>query len=180
MKLSYRHTFIMKAKQNISNQTNDTENLPPVLEKLRQESSGFKVPDGYFETLSPRIVDEINKRKNNSILTSILLLFRKPLVWSPVAAIAVVAVMLIFMIPAKKEPAVLVVDEWTELNMAFDASYAEEVMLAESIIVDSELEKTDLTYLETASFSTLDEPTDEEITKFLEEQETDTDILNEN
>ena len=170
----------MKLKQNISNQANHTEDLPPVLERLRQESSGFKVPDGYFETLSPRIVDEINKRENRSLLTSILLLFRKPMVWSPVAAIAIVAVMLIFVIPTTKEPAILVVDEWTELNMAFDASYAEEVMLAESIAVDNELLKTDLTYIETESFSTLNEPTDEEITKFLEEQETDTDILNEN
>jgi hypothetical protein len=170
----------MKKKQNIPCQENHAEKMSPFFEKMKQEGTGFKVPDGYFDTLSPRIVDSLQKQENRSLANFVLFSIRKPLVWAPITATALVAAILIFVVPAKNTPTIEVADEWTELNMAYDASYAEEVMLAESIIVDSELEQTDLNYIETASFSTLTEPTDEEIAKFLDEQEIDTDILIEN
>jgi len=179
LKLNHCHIFIMKLKQNNSKQKSDTESLPPVLEKLRQEGSGFKVPDGYFDSLSPRIVDNINHQGKSSIFKTFSLSFRKPLIWASVTATILVAVILIIVIPMKKEPAVLVVDEWTELNMAYDASYAEEVFLAESNTIDSELEKVDIKYIESGVLSTENEPSIEEITEYLNEQQIDTDSITE-
>ena len=168
----------MKMKRNISDQINETEQFSPVLEKMRHGTQGFKVPDGYFDSLSPRIVESIKKQENSSFLKALVPTFGKPVVWAPVMATVIVAVLLIFVVPGKKDSTIPVADEWTELNMAYDESYAEEVLLAESTAIDKELENTVLSDIETISLA-LNEPTIDEITQYLEEQETDTDILNE-
>jgi hypothetical protein len=72
-----------------------------------------------------------------------------------------------------------VVDEWTQINMAYDASYAEEAILAESNTIDKALENKDVSYIASASYNGENEPTIDEITEYLKEQEIDTDILNE-
>ena len=169
----------MKTKQNISNQTNNPEQLSPVLEQLRKEVSGFKVPDGYFDSLSPRIVDEIKRREHTSFINDLILSIRKPWVWAPSMAVVVVAVMLIFVVPAKKETVIPATDEWTEINMAYDASYAEEAILAESHSIDQELENKDINYSASASITGKNEPTKEEIAKYLKEHEYDADLLTE-
>jgi len=161
----------MKLKENISNQTNNPEQLPPVLKQLRKEASGFKVPDGYFYSLSPRIVDEIKIREHTSFIKGFVPALRKPWIWAPSMATVVVAVMLIFVVPAKKETVIPIADEWTEINMAYDASYAEEAILAESHSIDQELENKDINYSEPASLNGKNEPTKEEITKYLKEHE---------
>jgi hypothetical protein len=172
------HIHIMKRKQNILKQTEESERLSPILAKLRNETQGFNVPDGYFDSLSPRIVDEIKKRENRSIVKILFPWFRKPLVWVPTFATAIVAVLLIFVIPAKKTSTIPVTDEWTEINMAYDASYAEEALLAESYKYDKEIESSGIS--SNASVSLIpNEPTDDEITKYLKEHEIDTDIINE-
>jgi len=169
----------MKLKQYISNPPSDKEKLPSVLEELKKEVQGLKIPDGYFDSLSPRIVDRIKKQENRTFIKSIILAFRKPLVWAPVMATLVVAVLLIFMIPAKKASTIPVTDEWTELNMAYDASYAEEVFLAESHSIDKEIESKDINYSEPVSLTGQNGPTTEEIAKYLKEHEFDADLLNE-
>ncbi|MDO9257140.1 MAG: hypothetical protein Q7U54_16595 [Bacteroidales bacterium] len=168
----------MKRKQNIVKQTDESEQLSPVLTKLRNETQGFKVPDGYFDSLSPRIVDEIKKRENRLIVKILVPSFRKPLVWVPTLATAIVAILLIFVIPAKKISTIPVADEWTEINMAYDASYAEEALLAESYTYDKEIESSVITNNASASLIQ-NEPTDDEITKYLKDHEIDTDIINE-
>ncbi len=167
----------MKTKQNISDQPHSSEILPPTLEKLKQPDQGIKVPDGYFDSLSPRIVDEINKRKNRSFIVSVLPAFGKPFVWAPVIATVIVAILFIFIIPLKKESAVPVYDEWTEISMAYDESYAEEALFAESNKIDAELDKADINFIKTASFSAGAMPTDEEITEYLKDQDIDTELL---
>lgn len=168
----------MKRKQNISNQTNDTEHLSPILEKLRQDSNGLKVPDGYFDSLSPRIVDGIKKQENSSFLKKLIPSFQKPLVWAPSMATIIVAVLLIFVIPAKKAATVPVVDEWAEINMAYDASYAEEALLSESNIIDKELANSTIGNNESVSFAKK-EPIVDEIKAYLKDHDMETDILNE-
>lgn len=169
----------MKLKQNISDQTNDTELLSPFMERLRQDGNGFKVPDGYFDSLSPRIVDEIKKQENRSISRAIIPQYRKPLVWRSIMAVMVFAAMIISFILVKKDSTVLpATDEWTELNMAYDASYAEEALLAESNTIETELASSEINNKELISF-TQKEPTIDEITEYLKEHETNTDILNE-
>ena len=167
----------MKTKQNISCQTSDPEILPPSLENLRHEVHGFKVPDGYFDSLSPRIADALNKQEHRSFFQALVPSFRKPLVWAPVMATALVAVLLLFVIPATKQSAIQVVDEWTEVNMAYDASYAEEALFAESSLLETEIANTDISNIEFASNTTVNEPTDNEITEYLKNQEIESDLL---
>jgi hypothetical protein len=166
----------MKIQEKKTDQTINTEQLSPVLEKLKQDVQVLKVPDGYFDSLSPRIVDRIQKQENRSFSKRIVLSFRKPLIWAPAFATVVVTVLLIFVIPAKKVPTIQVVDEWTEINMAYDASYAEEAVFSESITIDKELANSVLPKNESLTFSHK-EPTTDEIKAYLKEHETETDIL---
>jgi hypothetical protein len=166
----------MKLKHNISN---DDEQLPKVLQELRKEAYGFRAPDGYFDSLSPRIVDRIKKQEHSSFSEVLVYSFRRPRVWAPVMATMLVALLLIFVVPAKKASTVPATDEWTELNMAYDASYAEEAILAESHTIDKELENKDINYSEPVSLNGKNGPTAEEIAKYLKEHEFDADLLNE-
>jgi hypothetical protein len=169
----------MKLKQNISKQTIESEQLSPVLEELRKEAPGFKVPDGYFDSLSPRIVDSIKKQESRSIFKTLVPSLRKPLVWAPAMASVVVVLLLVFAVPSKKTSTIPVIDEWTELNMAYDESYAAEVYLSESSIIDNELENKDVNYIAATTILAKSEPTLDEITEYLKDQDIDTDILNE-
>jgi hypothetical protein len=168
----------MTMKQIISDQTNKTEQLSPVLEKLRQADQGFKVPDGYFNSLSPRIVESIKKQENSSFLKIVVPSFSKPVVWAPVMATVIVAVLLIFVVPGKKDSTLPVADEWTQINMAYDASYAEEALLAESNFIENYIENKGIRYVASASLTTANEPTVDEITDYLKEHEIEMDILN--
>jgi len=169
----------MNLKQNISNQATNSEQLSPALEKLRHEVSAFKVPDGYFDSLNPRIIDGIIKQENKSLARAIIPQFRKLSVWRSALAVMIFAAMVVSYILVKKDSAVLpVTDEWTQINMAYDASYAEEALLAESSTIDKELETGNMNKISYASI-TQNEPTVDEITNYLKDQEIDTDILNE-
>lgn len=168
----------MKTKRNTLFHTNNDEKLPLLLEKLREERQGFKVPHGFFDSLSPRIMDEIKKQDDRTWFTVHFPVFRKPKIWAPVMASMIVVVLLIFVIPLKKEPVPQVASEWTQISSAYDASYAEEAILAESNIIDNQLENTDVGYIASASFSDRNEPTEDEITKYLIDQDVDTEILN--
>ena len=167
----------MKTKQNISNQVNDNEQFSTFLEKLKKEAKGFKAPDGYFDSLSSKIVDRIQKQENKSLLLIIFHSFRKPLIWVPSLASVAVVLLLIFVLPDKTsmvQPA----DEWAQINMAYDPSYAEEAILAESNTIDKELEGKEIKYYDPATLSAKNEPTDAEILDYLKDHTTDTDILN--
>jgi len=168
----------MKTKQRISNQTNSTDNLTPVLENLRHEVSGFKAPNGYFDSLSSRIVDRIQKQENKSFPEILLHSFRKPVIWAPSLATLVVVLLLIFVIPANKTSIDQPADEWTQINMAYDPSYAEEVVLAESNTIDKELEGKEIKYYDPASLQAKNEPTDTEINEYLKDHALETDVLN--
>lgn len=164
-------------KRNISNQPPAAEPRPSLPDTFRNGAQGFKVPEGYFDSLSPRIADRITKNANRSFLSASLPVIRKPIIWAPALATAVVAVLLLFVIPDKKPMPVPIFDEWTELNMAYDASYAEEVLLAESHSIDNALDNTDVGYVATASTTEDTEPTDEEISEYLKAQEIDPELL---
>jgi hypothetical protein len=165
----------MKTKNNIPGQNSENDNLSPLLKTMKLENSGLKVPEGYFDSLSPRIVDSINDRQSRKVNVPV---FRKSIVWAPVLATITVAVLLIFVIPAKKNTTIPATDEWAEINMAYDASYAEEALFAEGYSIDNELEKSDLK-IESVSLSKNNEPTDEEITEYLKDQDLDLDMITE-
>jgi len=169
----------MKLQKNISNQTNDPDQLPKVLEELRKEESGFKVPDGYFDSLSARIVDRINNQQRTTLTNVLISFFRKPLVWAPSVATFVVAVLLIFVVPTKKDTAIPATDEWTEINMAYDPSYAHEALLFETHNIENGLETNAIDFSKSADMTGKNEPTKEEIAKFLKEHEFDAELLNE-
>jgi len=166
----------MKLKHNI---LNNNEQLPTVLQELRKEANGFRVPDGYFDSLSPRIVDEIKRQEHASFSNVLVFSIRKPRVWAPVMATVVVAVLLIFVVPAKKASTIPATDDWTELNMAYDASYAEEAFLSDSHTIDKEIESKDINYSEPVSLTGQNGPSADEIAKYLNEHEYDAILLNE-
>ena len=168
----------MKMKRNISDQTNGTEQFSPVLEKLKQTDRVFKVPAGYFDSLSPRIAESIKKRENSSFLKALLPSFTKPVVWAPAMATVIVAVLLIFVVPGKKATTLPVSDEWTQIKMAYDPSYAEEALLAESNTIDKYIETKDISFIVSASLTAANEPSVDEITEYLKEHEIETDNLN--
>jgi len=168
----------MKMKRNIQDQTNGTEQFSPILEKLRKADQGFKVPHGYFDSLSPRIADAIKKQENRSILRALIPSFTKPVVWAPAMAAVIVAVLLFFVVPGKKATTLPVSDEWTQIKMAYDPSYAEEALLAESNTIDKYIETKDISFIASASLTVANEPSVDEITEYLKEHEIETDNLN--
>jgi hypothetical protein len=167
----------MKTKQNKSLADKEPEQLPPSLARLKHEVNGFKIPEGYFDTLSPRIADSIKSQKRRSFFQALFPSFRKPFVWAPVMATAIVAALLVFVIPEQQESSIPVIDEWTEINMAYDASYAEEALLAESNAIDTELEITEMNNNESIPATEMNEYTADEITEYLKNQEIDSEIL---
>lgn len=169
----------MKINQSIQDQSPENESLPPMLSKLRTGADGNNTPDGYFDSLGSRIADRIANRKSASFLSVTFPSVSKPLVWVPTLAAVIVVVALVFVLPEKKAVEIPEVDEWTEIRMAFDASYAEEVLLSESHSVDREIENIDLSYIQSATYTGKNEPTRDEISEYLKDQEIEPDILNE-
>lgn len=172
-----RPIHIMKTKPNTNQPVNDKDAVPDFLQELRNKDSGFNVPSGYFSTLSPRIVDRINHQKNSSLFSIPLGVLRKRLMVAPAMATVILTLILIFSIPTTKNKPAFIVDELAEMNMAYDVSYAEEAMLAETHIIDYELESTNAD-IESVAINKENEPTVEEITEYLIGQEIDPEILN--
>jgi hypothetical protein len=170
----------MKLRQNILNQSTEKETLPPVLEKLRTEVQVLKVPSRYFDSMSARIADRLQTEEKKSFFASLILYVRKPFVWAPTLATAVVGILLIFIIPSKNISTIQPYDEWTETGIAYDATYAEEVILDESNYIDNEIEKGNPTLVEATSFIGENQPTVEEISAYLKDHESDTELIIEN
>jgi hypothetical protein len=169
----------MKINQSIQEQNLENETLPPILIELRPGADGIKTPDGYFDSLGSRIDDGIANRKGASFLSVAFPSVSKPLLWVPTLAAVVAVVLLVFVLPEKKAAEIPAVDEWTEIRMAIDASYAEEVLLSESHAVDRAIENIDLSYIQSATYTGKNEPTQDEISEYLKDQEIEPDILNE-
>lgn len=167
----------MNLTNNIPGPTDDTEKTPVFLEALKKETSGFKVPSGYFDTLGNRISDRINQKSGQSLIRAIPV-FRRPVIWGPVLATVVTAVLLLFVVPERKTTVIPVADEWTQLNMAYDPSYATEAVLAESHEIDAAIEGKELNYSEVLS-NGQNEPTAEEISAYIKEHEMISELLNE-
>ena len=169
----------MKSKQNKPNLTNDDGLLPEILQEMRKETGGFKAPAGYFDSLSPRIIDRINSKEHGSISKVLISGFKKPLVWVPVMATLLVIIALVFLIPSQKESPLVVVNEISDISMAYDPSYAQEAMLIESHTLETKLENSNIDYTQTSILNGQDEPSAEEIIKYLKDNDVDTELLNE-
>lgn len=157
----------MNLKDKIPSDFTSDENFSPFLGSLKETGNNLKVPDSYFDSLNTRITARIKKQENRAIIP--ISLIRKPVIWAPLLACSVVILLLVFAVPVKQASTVPLTDEWTEINMAFDESYAEEVLLAESFTMDNEIENADGNTI-SASFSGSNEATDEEITEYLKDQ----------
>ncbi len=167
----------MNLRNNIP-QADDTENIPVFLEALKKEAPGFKVPAGYFDTLGNKISDRISNNTRHSSIGSLIPGFRKPLVWAPLLSTIVVAVLLLFVIPERETNSIPVIDEWTQLNMVYDPSYATEAVFADSHEIDAAIEGKELNYAE-VSLNSQNEPTAEEISAYIKEHELESELLNE-
>jgi hypothetical protein len=167
----------MKIKNTISKQLQETDNLSPQLESLRREESGYKVPDGYFDALSPRIIDRINEKDHKVLSKSGILVFRKPVVWAPIMVVAIAAVLLIFIVPSQNNQIIPAYDELADINMAYDASYAEEVLLAESYSRDKEIEVAVSTIPATTTINENSDLSEDLIEEYLKDQDIEIEIL---
>ncbi len=167
----------MNKKQNIPAPDSQAEKIAMELESLRQKPEGLNVPGNYFDSLSSRITDQITQKENRSMYKKSVFVLRKPVVWAPVLAAASIAVLVMLLIPDTTTPPVQVVDEWTEINSVYDASYAAEVLFAESYHLDAEIAETDINNLASQAIADEHEPTDEEITAYLNEQNIDLTLL---
>jgi hypothetical protein len=134
------------------------------------------VPDGYFNSLVPRIADKL-PGEHRSFYTIFFSAIRKTSVWSPVLATALVVLTFFFIIPAKNGSDSAGYDTLAELNIGYDASFAEEVLLAESNLIEAEIENSGSTVTERVQFAGIDNLTDEEISDYLKEQEIETELL---
>ncbi len=166
----------MKLKEGISNSSEISDKLPQALEDLKQNPCRLQVPEGYFDTLSPRIVDKLAK-SDSSFRHSLGMVIRKPSVWSPVLATVLLALTFIFIIPRKTSTVASGYDTLTELNNGFDASFAEEVMLAESNTLESEIENSPAFTSNPVQFAGVNHLTDDEIASYLKDQEIETELL---
>jgi len=170
----------MKPKNNISEQTTNNDIFSPWLESAKAETNGLKVPDGYFDSLGSRITDRIIQEENKAFAKSQIPVFRKPAMWAPMLATGIVTVLLVFVIPVKKTTTIQPSDEWAGINMAYDASYAEEVLFAESNSMDYELENAAISVSESNTTKGINEITDDDITEYLKEQELDLEMITDN
>lgn len=170
----------MKTKHNLPEHTDEGDNLPPMLQSAKQEKNAIHVPDGYFDSLVPCIIDKIKLTEKKGTAKSQIPVFRKPVVWLPVLATTVIGALFLFVIPAKNELRTPATTEWDEINLAYDASYAEEVLVAESYSIDLELETTEINFNASTLSDGIYELNDEEVTTYLKEQEIDIDMITEN
>ncbi len=166
----------MKLKHSISDPSEISDKLPQALEALKKDPCGLQVPEGYFDTLSPHIVDKLGKPKGtfrHSLFTAI----GKPSVWSPVLATVLVALTFIFIIPRNTISVTSRYDTLTELNNGYDASFAEDVILAESNTLEAEIETSPAFTANPVQFGGVNHLTDEEIASYLKDQEIETELL---
>jgi len=171
----------MKMKQNITELKTYTGIPPTILEQLKNETHGLSVPDQYFETLNTRIVDRIRLKDEKSFFNFLLpSQLKKPVFWAPIFITSIAAIIMIGVLPIKTYQSPQLLDEWSEIGIAYDPTYAEEALLAEGSNLDVEIEKADIKKIESVSFVIQHEPTDEEITAFIKDHALDTNILNQN
>jgi hypothetical protein len=166
----------MKQIQDIQGNTSQSDDLTPMLLKLKEESNGIKVPEGYFDTLSPRIVDAINIQSRSKVTIPF---YRKPILWAPVMATILTAVLLIFVVPSKKTTTIPAINEWSEMEMGYDASYADEVLFTESYNIENEIENTESLTKSAALSNNTDVLTDDEISAYLKDQNVDIEVITE-
>lgn len=168
----------MKLKQNISNQADSTDELPEVLRNLKNGKGSFKVPNGYFDSLSPRITDRITMPERTTFMSKLAFNIRKPVAWAPALASIVVVLLFVFVVPGHQTATTATAnDEWSELSMAYDPSYASEVVLTQRNTIYKALENQDINYYEPVSLNGVNLP-DSEIEQYLNEHETDAENLN--
>ena len=178
--MSLSHINIMNKNKNISHSQNQEQPLPPVFDALKKDAKGFQTPENYFETFNLKINSKIENQENTSFFKLSSVNFRAPQIWAPSAAVVIVAIMLLFVIPSKTSKQAVSTDEITDMRLSYDASYADEALLAESQMIDSDIERKDAVYLEAELFGKENELTTDEMTELLKEQDIDTELLTQN
>lgn len=175
---SASHIHIMNKDKNNRTLNSEESKLPSFLENPDRYSDTLKVPEGYFESLNMRIVDSLQAAENKSAQSLRPAIFR-PVLWVPAVATVIIAMLIIVMVPKTKETVIPAPDEWSELNMAYDATYAEEAILSERFTLDNEIENNTI-LIESAAMTGNSIPSDEEISAYLKDQEVDIELLTEN
>ena len=169
----------MKIKPVIPKYDPETDKLSPLLETLRHADNELGVPENYFESLSPGIIDMINEKEVSKSQWGITVFF-KPAVWIPIIAVATAALLLMLVIPSKNDTTIPAYNELADISMAYDASYAEEVLFAESYKNDQKIEiAVNSIPVTTAAISQTNDLSDDEIEEYLKDQDLELDIITE-
>ncbi|MDT7833202.1 hypothetical protein RQM59_12465 [Flavobacteriaceae bacterium S356] len=129
--------------------------------KLKEEAlpkqNGFKAPKDYFDTLEDRIIDKVVPSK----VTKVIPLRRRFIKMMPVAAAAVIALLVIFNMPADiDDPTPDEIVNWFENDIyrisSDDISIAFEDVELDDDVVDTSIDIDDIeTYLENIDTSSL-------------------------
>lgn len=168
----------MKPEPDNLKSTNESGNFSEKLNLLKKHPDKLIVPDGYFDSLNSRIIDNILINQNSSFIKRIINALQKPIVWAPSVATASAAIILLFIIPTTQTRETVFMDEWAEINSVYDASYASEVLFAESFKLEKEIE--DFNNKDILNITEGKELTDEEITTYLNDQVIDLNNFNNN
>jgi hypothetical protein len=181
--LIVKHKLLTKkTMKKLKENKNDLQEEEPDIPGLSKGMNGFKVPEGYFDSLPGRIMVkaemEKDRQSNPGRMHSMVYSTK---VWIPLLAAASIIFTLFFILPESKktEDILSQVHDTMNLNNAYDASYAGDVLVADYKIMDVFLEQ--LSADQEISFDNLyyteEEISNEAIIEYLNEQEIDIDLL---
>jgi hypothetical protein len=144
--------------------------------KLRDDA--FEAPAGYYNTLSLQLQNRIFEN-NETLRAGKYIFFKKPVFY--LSAAATVIVLLVTGIwYANFRPSKPIYNEQAALQMMYDASYAEEALIIENQLIETELAVADDKIVESAYVENMEEASQTEITNYLLNEVNESELIIEN
>lgn len=168
--------------ENNLNNTTETRNEDSFLNLLKaqqDEPAGIKVPANYFEKLNTEISNRIASKEKELTTKTLKTSVLRPLFLVPALSVVVLTVILTVFLSRNSPVSETALSETEEILLAYDVSYAEEVYVAELGTIDEQLDEPE-SNTKSGDFTVSDDLTAEEITEFLQDQDIDDELLNEN
>lgn len=169
--------------ENNLNNTTETRNEDSFLNLLKaqqDEPAGIKVPANYFEKLNTEISNRIASKEKELTTKTLKTSVLRPLFLVPALSVVVLTVILTVFLSRNSPVSETALSETEEILLAYDVSYAEEVYVAELGTIDEQLDEPESSITKSGDFTVSDDLTAEEITEFLQDQDIDDELLNEN
>jgi hypothetical protein len=144
--------------------------------KLRDDA--FEAPAGYYNTLGLQLQNRIFEN-NETLKAGKYIFFKKPAFY--LSAAATVIVLLVTGIwYVNSRPSKPIYNEQAALQMMYDASYAEEALIIENQLIETELAVADDKLVESAYVENMEEASQTEITNYLLNEVNESELIIEN